>query len=188
MAKAIGAFERGLLTPTRFDKFLVGDDKALNELELAGLTEFLDAGCGTCHTGPYVGGAMYQKLGLENPWDDDEDQGRFVITAKEFDRQVFKVPSLRNVAKTEPYFHTGLVESLDEAVRLMADHQLDISLTDVQVTSIVAFLNSLTGDIDLAYIKRPELPESSEATPSPLATPTLTPRPDTTPEPVATAT
>jgi cytochrome c peroxidase len=92
MAKAIGAFERGLLTPTRFDKFLVGDDKALNELELAGLTEFLDAGCGTCHTGPYVGGAMYQKLGQENPWDDDEDQGRFDITGKEYDRQVFKVP------------------------------------------------------------------------------------------------
>ena len=181
MAKAIGAFERGLVTPTRFDKYLAGDKKALNKLELAGLTEFLDAGCGTCHTGPYVGGATYQKLGLEKAWDDDKDQGRFDITGKEFDRQVFKVPSLRNVAKTEPYFHTGSVKSLDEAVRLMADHQLGISVTDEQVTSIIAFLDSLTGDIDLAYIERPELPESSESTPPPLATPTLTPITDTTP-------
>jgi cytochrome c peroxidase len=188
MAKAIGAFERGLVTPTRFDDYLAGDNKALNKLELAGLTAFLDTGCHTCHTSSYVGGAMFQKLGQEKPWDDDEDQGRFDITGKEYDRQVFKVPSLRNVAETGPYFHDGSVKTLKEAVRLMADHQLGISLTDEEVISIISFLNSLTGDIDLAYIKRPELPESSESTPSPLATPTLTPRPDATPEPVATAT
>ena len=131
---------------------------------------------------------MVQKLGLEKPWDDDEDQGRFDITGKESDRQVFKVPSLRNVAETGPYFHNGSVKTLNEAVRLMADHQLGISVTDEQVISIISFLNSLTGDIDLTYIKRPELPESSESTPPPLATPTLTPRPDTMPEPVVTET
>jgi len=188
MAKAIGAFERGLITPNRFDDYLAGDNEALNKLELAGLNAFLDADCGTCHSGPYMGGAMFQKLGLEKPWDDDEDQGRFDITGKEADRQVFKVPSLRNVAETGPYFHNGSVKTLNEAVRLMADHQLGISVTDEQVISIVSFLNSLTGDIDRAYIKKSELPESSESTPPPLATPTLTPRPDTTPEPVATAT
>jgi cytochrome c peroxidase len=188
MAKAIGAFERGLVTPSRFDDYLAGDNKALNKLEVAGLTAFLDAGCGTCHSGPYMGGEMLQKLGLEKPWDADEDQGRFDITGKESDRQVFKVPSLRNVVETGPYFHNGSVETLDEAVRLMADHQLGISVTDEQVISIVSFLNALTGDIDLAYINQPELPESSRSTPPPLATPTLTPRPDTTPEPVATET
>jgi cytochrome c peroxidase len=186
MAKAIGAFERGLLTPTGFDDYLAGDNDALNELEIAGLTAFLDAGCGTCHAGPYVGGAMYQKLGLVKPWDLDEDQGRYDVTGEEADRQFFKVPSLRNIAETGPYFHAGSVKSLNEAVRLMADHQLGIPVTNEQVISIIAFLNSLTGDIDLAYIEPPELPESSELTPPPLATPTV---PDvTSEEPVATAT
>ena len=187
MAKAIGAFERGLVTPTGFDDYLAGDNDALNELEIAGLTAFLDAGCGTCHTGPYVGGAMYQKLGLVKPWDRDEDQGRYDVTGEEADRQFFKVPSLRNIAETGPYFHDGSVKSLNEAVRLMADHQLGIPVTNEQVISIIAFLNSLTGDIDLAYIEPPELPESSESTPPPLATPTQAP--DATPEEsVATAT
>jgi cytochrome c peroxidase len=188
MAKAIGAFERGLVTPTGFDDYLAGDNDALNELEIAGLTAFLDAGCGTCHAGPYVGGAMYQKLGLVKPWDGDEDQGRYDVTGEEADRQFFKVPSLRNIAETGPYFHDGSVKSLNEAVRLMADHQLGIPVTNEQVISIIAFLNSLTGDIDLAYIELPELPESSESTPPPLATPTQAPVPDATPEPVATAT
>jgi hypothetical protein len=93
---------------------------------------------------------------------------------------------LRNVAETGPYFHDGSVKSLNEAVRLMADHQLGIPVTNEQVISIIAFLNSLTGDIDLAYIEPPELPESSESTPLPFATPTV---PDVIPEePVATAT
>ena len=188
MAKAIGAFERGLVTPSGFDDYLAGDDSAFNELEIAGLNTFLDAGCGTCHAGPYVGGAIYQKLGLVKPWERDADQGRFDVTGVEADRQFFKVPSLRNISQTAPYLHDGSVASLNEAVRLMADHQLGIPVTNEQVISIIAFLNALTGNIDPAYIAMPELPESSESTPSP--DPTPTPDPSTTPvaEPAAAAT
>ena len=175
MAKAIGAFERGLVTPSGFDDYLAGDDSALNELEIAGLIAFLDAGCGTCHAGPYVGGAIYQKLGLVKPWERDADQGRFDVTGVEADRQFFKVPSLRNIAQTAPYFHDGSVASLNEAVRLMADHQLGIPVANEQVISIIAFLNALTGNIDPAYIAMPELPESSDSTPLPDPTPTLDP-------------
>jgi cytochrome c peroxidase len=175
MARAIGAFERGLVTPSRFDDYLAGDDAALTATEVAGLSAFLDAGCGTCHAGPYVGGAIYQKIGLVKPWDRDEDQGRFDATGAEADRQFFKVPSLRNIAETAPYFHTGSVRSLNEAVRLMADHQLGIPVTNEQVISIIAFLNSLTGSIDPAYIAMPDLPASSESTPMPDPTPTLDP-------------
>lgn len=167
MARAIGAFERGLVTPSRFDDYLAGDDAALTEIERDGLVAFMDAGCGTCHAGPYVGGAIYQKLGLVKAWESDEDQGRFDITGNEADRQFFKVPSLRNVAETGPYFHNGSVASLNEAVRLMADHQLGIPVTNEQVVSIIAFLNALTGEIDPAYIALPELPESGENTPAP---------------------
>jgi len=183
MARAIGAFERGLVTPSAFDDYLAGDDNALNKLEIAGITAFLDAGCGSCHSGPYVGGSMYQKLGLVNPWDRDEDQGRFDVTGAEADRQFFKVPSLRNIAQTAPYFHTGSVASLNEAVRLMADHQLGIPVTNEQVISIIAFLNALTGKIDPAYIAMPELPPSSESTPLPDSSPTVDPNqmPETDP-------
>lgn len=167
MAKAIGAFERGLVTPSRFDAYLAGDDDALNATEQAGLTAFLDAGCGTCHAGQYIGGGMYQKLGMVKPWDKDADQGRFDVTGAETDRQVFKVPSLRNIAGTGPYFHTGSVATLEEAVRLMADHQLGIAVNDAQVRSIMDFLTALNGEIDAAYIARPELPASSATTPAP---------------------
>jgi cytochrome c peroxidase len=167
MAKAIGAFERGLVTPSGFDNYLAGDDDALSELEREGLTAFMDAGCSSCHSGPYVGGSMYQKLGLVKPWDADADAGRFDVTANEADRQFFKVPSLRNIAETGPYFHAGSVATLNEAVRLMAEHQLGIPVSNEQVISIIAFLNSLTGEIDPTYIAIPELPESGESTPAP---------------------
>lgn len=167
MAKAIGAFERGLVTPSRFDRYLAGDDAALSGAEKAGLTEYFDAGCGGCHAGAYVGGGMYQKLGLAKPWDKDTDQGRFDVTGSETDRQVFKVPSLRNIVETGPYFHNGSVATLDEAVRLMAEHQIGIVLDDAQVDSILTFLAALSGEIDARYIARPELPESSAATPAP---------------------
>jgi len=175
MAKAIGAFERGLVTPSRFDNYLAGDDAALSQSEIAGLVAFLDAGCAGCHSGPYLGGGTYQKLGVVKPWENDADAGRFDVTGEEADRQVFKVPSLRNIAHTSPYFHNGSVTSLNEAVRLMADHQLGIPATNEQVISIIAFLNALTGSIDPAYIAMPELPPSSESTPKPDPTPTVDP-------------
>jgi cytochrome c peroxidase len=167
MAQAIGAFERGLVTYSRFDDYLAGDDAALSEVETGGLTAFLDAGCSTCHSGVYVGGGMYQKLGLVKPWGNDADQGRYDVTGQDSDRQVFKVPSLRNISQTAPYFHDGSISSLNEAVRLMAEHQLGLPVTNEQVISIIAFLNSLDGRIDAEYIAMPELPESGENTPAP---------------------
>jgi len=167
MAKAIGAFERGLVTPSRFDDYLAGNDDALSETEKAGLTAFLDAGCGSCHSGQYLGGNMYQKLGLVKPWNKDADQGRFDVTGVEGDRQVFKVPSLRNIAETGPYFHDGSVATLEEAVRLMVEYEMGIPVDESQISSILAFLTSLTGEVDVAYIARPELPESSATTPAP---------------------
>jgi len=167
MARAIGAFERGLVTPSRFDEYLAGNDAALSGEEKAGLTAFLDAGCGGCHSGAYVGGGMYQKLGLLKSWDKDADQGRFDVTGDEADRQVFKVPSLRNIAETGPYFHNGSVATLDEAVRLMAEHQTGVAVDDAQVDSILVFLAALSGKVDTGYSARPELPESSAMTPAP---------------------
>jgi len=166
MARAIGAFERGLITNDRLDEFLEGDDSALSADERAGLAEFMDAGCITCHMGPTIGGTLYRKIGLVNPYE-TEDLGRFKVTQDEADRYVFKVPSLRNVAGTEPYFHDGSIASLPEAIRLMGHHQLGIELTDAQVASIAAFLGALNGTIDPDYIAPPALPESGSETPPP---------------------
>ena len=167
VAKAIGAFERKLVTPSRWDKFVQGDAAALTEAELAGLQEFLSAGCQTCHMGPYVGGSLFQKLGVLKPWPDQSDTGRHRVTGSETDRMMFKVPSLRNIAKTGPYFHDGKTASLEEAVGLMAEYELGKQLSPEQVSAIVTFLNALTGEIPTDYIAKPELPPSSSKTPKP---------------------
>lgn len=166
MARAIGAFERRLTTPGRFDLFLTGKTDALTDEEIAGLETFMNAGCITCHMGPTVGGTLYRKLGLIVPYPTD-DPGREKITGNEADLHVFKVPSLRNVAKTGPWFHDGSITELSEAVRLMGKHQLGRDLTDEQVAQIVAFLGSLTGSVDAAYIAKPEIPASGPDTPAP---------------------
>ena len=163
---AIGAFERGLLTPAPFDRFMQGDASALTAQQQRGLQAFVAAGCITCHNGPAVGGAMYQKLGLVNAYE-TEDPGRFQVTGQETDRSVFKVPSLRNVAETGPWFHDGSITSLDEAVRLMAWHQLGRRPDAAEVRDIVAFLGALTGTVDPHYVAAPELPEGTDATPAP---------------------
>jgi cytochrome c peroxidase len=143
MAKAIAAFERTLVTHDRFDDFLKGDDKALKPTEIQGLHEFLTLGCTTCHYGPVMGGQVYQKLGLVNPYP-TEDKGRFDVTKDEDDQFKFKVPMLRNIAITGPYFHKGQHATLEEVVRKMAWHQLGKELADEQVKSLVAFLQTLT--------------------------------------------
>lgn len=146
VGRAIGAFERRLVTPSRWDAYLRGDSTALTPVELAGFREFVDAGCAGCHHGAYVGGGSYQKAGLALAWPDlGPDSGRAAVTHLSADRMVFKVPSLRNVAETGPYFHTGSVASLDEAVRLMARHQTGHELSPSQVASITAWLRTLTG-------------------------------------------
>ena len=166
-ARAIGAFERKLVTPARWDKFLRGDQSALNDEEKAGFNTFMEAGCQACHAGTYLGGNIYQKLGIAKQWPDASDPGREKVTKSEADRMVFKVPSLRNVEKTAPYYHNGKVETLDQAVSRMAEYQLGKNMSDAQVRSIVTWLRTLTGDIPAEYIKPPELPKSTARTPKP---------------------
>lgn len=164
---AIGAFERGLVTPGRFDKLLAGDASALTAAEQKGLQTFVSTGCAACHAGSLVGGAMYQKLGLVKPWPNVDDKGRSAITNNDAEAFFFKVPSLRNVAKTGPWFHDGSVGTLEEAVKLMASHQLGRELTDEATAEIVTFLGALTGELPTAYIEEPTLPPSGPQTPAP---------------------
>jgi cytochrome c peroxidase len=166
-AKAIGAFERELLTPSRWDHFLKGQRDALTTEEIAGLRTFVETGCQTCHMGPGMGGGMFQKLGLVMPWQNTHDLGRFELTKQDSDKLVFKVPSLRNVEKTAPYYHDGSVSTLEEAVRLMGRYQLGRELTPAQVTSIISFLKSTTGPLPTDLIQKPELPASTSKTPPP---------------------
>ena len=166
MARAIGAFERRLITPGRLDAFLEGQDDALSVQELAGLDTFLTVGCTTCHRGALIGGGLYQKLGLLKPYD-TEDPGRQAVTGAESDFRKFKVPSLRNVAKTGPFLHDGSIAELDAMVRLMAEHQLARSLSDAEVGQIVAFLEALSAQVDPVLIAMPELPASGPDTPAP---------------------
>lgn len=151
LVRAIGAFERRLMTPGPLDAFIAGDESALSAKQLVGLNDFMSLGCVTCHNGPAVGGALYQKLGLVRPYE-TEDLGRYEVTRQESDKYFFKVPSLRNITRTAPYFHDGSVPRLDEAVRLMGRHQLGIELEASQVRSIVSFLEALEGEIDSEYV------------------------------------
>lgn len=166
VAIALGAFQRGLLTPSRFDRFLEGDPTQLTDVEKSGLNTFIELGCPSCHTGTTVGGVFYKKLGQENAYETN-DLGRYLVTGEEEDRYVFKVPSLRNVAHTAPYLHDGSIQTLEEMVLLMAHHQLDKPITPQQVSQIVAFLQSLSGEIPAEYIEPPSLPKSGVDTPAP---------------------
>ena len=167
MALAIGAFERGLVTPSRWDVFLQGDQSALSDAEKSGFNTFAATGCQWCHYGPYVGGAAYQKVGVMKPWPTQTDQGRYQVTKEDIDKMVFKVPSLRNITKTGPYFHDGSVPTLHQAIRNMADYQRGVELTEAQIRSIETWMGSLTGQIPTSYIKPPELPKSTSQTPRP---------------------
>ncbi|MCB9557950.1 MAG: c-type cytochrome [Deltaproteobacteria bacterium] len=167
VGNAIGAFERRLITPAPWDRFLAGEGSALTEQQKKGFLTFHQTGCVTCHAGAYLGGQMFQKLGLVKAWPSQKDLGRFAVTKNEAEKMMFKVPSLRNVAKTGPYFHDGSVKELGSAVRMMAEHQLGKTLSDAEVGEIVAFLGALTGEVPSDYIKEPKLPASTKATPKP---------------------
>ncbi len=166
-AKAIGAYERTLVTPSPFDAYLEpAMPRAVSPAQEAGLREFVQTGCTTCHNGAGIGGGMFQKFGLvEDYWkatgSPEPDKGRFDVTKNPADMYVFKVPSLRNVAMTPPYFHDGSVATLPEAVRIMARVQLGRTLTDAQVASIVTFLESLTGKLPSSFTDVPELPAAA---------------------------
>ena len=167
LAKAIGAFERQLVTPSRFDKYMGGDKTALTDQERAGLTKFVQNGCTSCHSGSALGGSTFQKLGLIKAYPNQKDLGRYDVTKKDEDKMVFRVPTLRNVAQTGPWFHDGAFDRLETTVQAMAYHQLGKELPEADVADIVAFLKSLTGEIPQEYIKKPELPANGEKTPGP---------------------
>ncbi len=143
LAESIAAFERTLISSSRFDDFVKGDHSALSADEQAGLQTFITAGCTSCHSGNLLGGNSYRKLGQVNPYE-TADLGRFNVTKDPSDKYFFKVPSLRNIALTGPYFHDGKVASLEDAVKKMAYHQLGQTLSETDTNKIVKFLGSLS--------------------------------------------
>jgi cytochrome c peroxidase len=161
LKKAIAAFERKLLTPSRFDEYLKGNTDALTLEEKKGLMTFVSRGCNSCHNGPLLGGNSFQKFGVfGNYWEytnsKNIDKGLAEQTGKDSDLYKFKVPSLRNITKTAPYFHDGSVEKLEDAIRIMAKSQVNHQLTDSELKNMVAFLNALTGDIPENFKKAPQ--------------------------------
>lgn len=147
VVKAIAAFERTLITHDRFDDFLKRDDRALNRRELQGLELFLSTGCATCHQGPLLGANSYRKVGLAHPYGNQGDKGRYRVTKDESDLYRFKVPSLRNIALTAPYFHDGSQAKLEEAVAKMAYLQLDRKLAPEKIALITKFLRTLSDKV-----------------------------------------
>jgi cytochrome c peroxidase len=154
--EAVGAYVRTLRAPGPFDAYLAGDDRALSAAAQRGLARFLDLGCARCHDGPRVGGTSFRRFGVLEPYPEATgsspiDTGREAITGAAADRYVFKVPPLRHVAKTSPYFHDGSVVALGEAVRIMARVQLGKTLGPDEIADLVAFLDSLTGEPPATY-------------------------------------
>jgi len=164
---AIAAFEETLVTPnSRFDQWLVGKKNVLTKDEIAGYQLFKNSGCVACHNGPAVGGNSFQKMGIVEPYKDTTGaQGRAAVTGKDADRFNFKVPTLRNVELTYPYFHDGAADTLAQAVDTMGRIQLGRTFTDDENAKIVAFLKTLTGD--QPKFAMPILPPSSDKTPRP---------------------
>lgn len=150
---AISEYERSLITPSRFDKYLLGDKTALNESELKGYDLFKKYGCVACHQGINIGGNMYQLFGVMGDYFKERgnitnaDLGYFNVSHDERDRHKFKVPSLRNIALTAPYFHDGSAKTLHDAVRVMAKYQLGRTIPEADEELIIQFLNALSGDM-----------------------------------------
>jgi cytochrome c peroxidase len=164
---AVGAFQRGLVTPSRWDKFRGGDGTAISPEELFCFQTFSQVGCPECHSGTLVGGSILETLGRSRPWPNQSDTGREQATKEPSQRMRFKTASLRNIEKTGPYFHDASSTTLDDAVRRMAKHQLGVELKPEQTTAIVSWLKTLTGEIDQKYIAEPALPKSTASTPKP---------------------
>jgi cytochrome c peroxidase len=146
VAHAIAAFERTLVTPSRFDRYLQGQTDALTLAEKRGLNTFMDMHCIECHSSVPVGGRLLRKLGVYHPYENQSDLGRFDVTHDEQDKFVFKVGMLRNVTLTAPYFHDGRVPTLSEAIRLMAWMQLDMEISPAEIDEIVCFFRALEAE------------------------------------------
>jgi cytochrome c peroxidase len=161
--RALEAYQATLVTPAPFDAFLTGEAEALTELQREGMDLFRAVGCAACHSGALLGGTTYQRFGLTADYwtatgSEVADEGRFALTGEEGDRYVFRTPMLRNVARTAPYFHDGSVERLRDAVQVMSQVQLGRTLTDPELDALVAFLESLTGEIPEHYAPPGEAP------------------------------
>lgn len=161
LQNAIGCFERTLVTPARFDEYLKGKSDALTYEEKQGLQLFMDNGCTTCHNGVALGGNSFQKFGAVENYRNYtgsklNDEGKKEVTKNEADKDVFKVPSLRNITKTYPYFHDGSVEELSRAITIMGKIQLDKDLSKEQVNKIIAFLETLTSDVPDEVKRKPQ--------------------------------
>lgn len=173
IAEAIACFERTLITPSRFDEYMKGDGDALTDQEKRGMQTFINTGCNTCHMGPTLGGNLYQKFGVTKPyWEatgsKTKDVGRFAVSKNEGEKYYFKVPALRNIDKTYPYFHDGSIWELEKAIAIMGELQLGKKLTTEQVADISAFLKSLTGAVPTEARILPELPASTANTSRPI--------------------
>ena len=168
ITNAIEEFERTLTTPnSKFDKWLLGDNEALNTDEVHGYELFKANSCATCHVGANLGGESYELMGLRHDYFADrgtklteEDNGRFKQTKDERDRHRFKVPGLRNIELTWPYYHDGTRATMEEAVRDMALYQCDITLNDSEVAAIVAFMRTLTGEYQGKLLKSDNVQEN----------------------------
>lgn len=165
VTKAIAAFEETLVTPNaRFDLWLMGDDTALTDKELAGYEIFKSTGCVMCHYGEGIGGSSFQKMGVMAEYQTDNPaQGVVAVTGKDADRFKFKVPTLRNVELTYPYFHDGAALTMEDATLIMGRLQLGRDFTEEEVEKVVAFYKTLTGD--QPNITLPILPPSTNETP-----------------------
>lgn len=171
-AEALGSYQRSLTTRAPFDQFLEGDIKAISIQARKGLKEFITVGCASCHNGTAVGGRSMQKFGVyQDYWSltksKNPDKGRQEVSKKDEDLYVFKVPSLRNITETAPYFHDASAKDLDTAIRWMGKLQLNKDLTDDQVASIKAFLESLKGDLPKNFREAPTLSSEPYAGPEP---------------------
>lgn len=164
IAEALAAFETTLTTPNApFERYLKGDKNALTQQQIDGLKLFRRSGCIRCHSGNLLGGTSFQKVGSVRPYvTDNSSKGRMDVSGKPWDEMMFKVPTLLNVERTAPYFHDGAVKTLPDAVKKMADIQLDMNLSEKQVEEIVAFLESLNGE--LPKIEKPTLAPSGPET------------------------
>ncbi|WP_415061406.1 cytochrome-c peroxidase [Bdellovibrio sp.] len=167
-AAALGQYQRSLTTRAPLDRFLEGDNKAISLEAQKGLRTFIEIGCVSCHNGPALGGRSLQKFGVfQSYWNltqaPNPDKGRFDVTQKEEDLYVFKVPSLRNISETAPYFHDASTSDLKMAIRWMGKLQLNKDLSDEQVQLIKAFLESLKGELPQRYREAPELTSEAHA-------------------------
>lgn len=153
ISKALAAFQRTLISKDRFDEYLDGNINAINQIEKAGLTVFIEKGCVACHNGPLLGGQLFMKMGLVHPYPNKVDKGVAQVTGNSADNYFFKVPSLRNILNTAPYFHDGAARTIEQAIENTGWHQLGIMLSKKEIESIKTFFYTLNNQApDISHI------------------------------------